>query len=64
MRTGGVGGKLSNLWNKTKYIFQARLYCGDPVLSVYILVLQLVLDHCKDPRLLSPPVVQWQRGET
>lgn len=36
-----------------------------PILTVYLLVfLQLVLDLCKDPRLLSPPVVQWQRGET
>lgn len=59
------GNVLWNLWNKTKYIFQTRgLYCGFPVLSVHIFVLQLVLDPCKDLRLLSPPVVQWQRGET
>lgn len=31
---------------------------------VYPCVLQLVLDPCKDPKPLSQPLVQWQRGET
>lgn len=33
-------------------------------LRLRLVVLQLGLDLCKDPRRLSPPVVRWQRGET
>ncbi len=62
VRTGG-GDMLWILWNL--WILQTGgLYCHFQLLTVYILVLQLVPDPCKDPRLHSPPVVQWQRGET
>lgn len=50
-----------------KYWAQDRLnlsYLGALFFILRVLVLQLVLDPSKDPRLLSPPVVQWQRGET
>lgn len=50
-----------------KCLAQDRLnlsYLGALFFILRVFVLQLVLDPSKDPRLLSPPVVQWQRGET